>query len=134
MRSWISTVVAIALFAHAVADASGHDGHRCVECEAQKLRQLLGTNSPRPLSAERSPSEPEHPCHCELHCGGSCNYLPSQKSLLDVLPQTIVAHAAAPNGMMAAQVDASCVWTRGRWREFESPPLRLHLWNQLLLI
>jgi hypothetical protein len=134
MRRWISAIVAIALFAHAVADAAGVDGHQCADCEAQHLRELLGGDPSRPLTATTDHSNPVDPCHCELHCGGSCNYMPSQKSIVDVLPQAFAAQAILPQGGLASIADALHVWSRGRWREFESPPLRLHLRHQILLI
>jgi hypothetical protein len=134
MRRWISTLIAIALFAHSVADASGHDGHHCADCEAQELRQLLGTDNALPLSATGGRTHSEHPCHCELHSGGGCHYLPVQKLKENLLPQMFAALATTPLAELSPHTDGSLSWARGRWREFASPPLRLHLWNQLLLI
>lgn len=135
MRTLLSTLVAAALLGHAFADANRHQTHQCAE---QALAAGATISTP---CCEHDGKDDEHgpaparPCDCHLDCIGGCNYLPSQKVLLDM------SQMQAPLEALAAAIrpiDTSLMLIRNhhatKWWEFESPPVRLHLFNQILLV
>jgi hypothetical protein len=134
MRTFLSSLLAVALLGHALVDCHAFQVHFCSHDEP--ATDLLADGScEHALNAGDCDHSPV-PCDCEVRCVGGCSYVPSQKTRLDashIFASWDVATVpiASPNDSIANPHQ----WQGAdRWGSATPPPLRLHLLHQLLLI
>ena len=129
MRALFSSLVATSLLIHAAIGCCWHHAHVDTCCDDSQVEQ------PVDADGHHHGEQGDH-SHgpCKDHCQGTCHYLPVQKAQVD----TLVLHTPLD---FAAVVPATCdvhvVALLHADRTHESaaePPVRLHLFQQLLLI
>lgn len=136
MHIVLSSLMAALLGIHAFFGCCWHHGHRCAECTPS------ATQVAQPAKCchhHQGTDEKQHgkqtPCKCFLECHGVCIYVPSQKVQLDspelIVPLDFVAVLTAFSDMQQA---STAPWEISRGPTAVSPPLRLHLLHQILLI
>jgi hypothetical protein len=136
MRLIITTVAAVCLGAHALLGCCwSHfgSGGCCKEVAASTLvDHTCETDSCHHHSDGQHPDEP---CPCKCDCRATCNYLPTAKTVdCEQLGLTgCLVFLPAPN---TSAEFAYFVESRDLARSAPTAalPLRLHLWNQTLLI
>lgn len=137
MRIIFASLVAASLLIHAVIGCCWHhaqDEASC--CNEVAAEQAVDAGCCHHDHGDRSSQEHGQPSHapCKSHCQGLCTYLPVQKSQLDhqqlqaALDFAIIAPATGD-----AQMAAGFCFARAHETSAE-PPLRLHLFYQILLI
>ncbi len=129
MRTLFSSLVATSLLIHAAIGCCWHHTHVEICCDDSQLEQ------PVDADGHHHGEQGDH-SHgpCKDHCHGTCHYLPVQKAQVDpLIPHTPLDFAA----VVPATCDVHVVALLHADRTYESaaaPPVRLHLFQQLLLI
>jgi hypothetical protein len=139
MRAVFSSLVATALLIHAVMGCCWHHAHDALCSIRSSAEQALETgccHHDQGEHGDQQQGQPSHaPCRGHSHCcQGLCTYLPAQKTQLDTLQSHVPLDFAA---IVQATCDAhvSALFHIERTHETAAgPPLRLHLYHQILLI
>jgi hypothetical protein len=135
MRTLISTIVAIALFAHVLIEASGCQSHHCAEFPSVELSLHGVTACEHHEIAIEEGRHPVAPCDCHLHCASGCSYLPSQRLAFESLPSMDSLHGKLAFDTAIVVPEMPTHWHAANdWRAHGSPPQRLHLLHQIMLI
>ena len=94
---------------------AAHQAGRSAQCS---LKQICGSQSDR--------------CH-ERHCQGVCTYIPAPNAYVNATPSAFdfVSSAVVAVG---TQLSPRCDFERACVSVQSRPPLRLHLWHQVILI
>jgi hypothetical protein len=137
MRTFVSNLTAAMLVVHALVGCCRHHDHLFVGCDSTERSDSLVADC---CHADRAPAghseeRPFAPCDCKLECKALCISLPPEKSLLDAGESVpcidVVAVASARGSIFSSTAHAY----RGATRDIHaSPPLRLHLLHQIILI
>lgn len=138
MRAVFSSFVAVSLLVHAAFGCCWHHVHEA-ECEAKHCDSVLvETTHPHALQFAGGHShecDPSHsPAKERSHCHGACQYLPGQKVQLEKFSPLITLELAiAAPAIIDAQIAAKVIGGLSLDAPAQ-PPLRLHLFHQILLI
>ena len=154
MHTILSSLVAAALSILALLGCSWHRVHGCAVCETTQRGGASPEVSPAMCccqhdahhdeddcsqagDAQRGGHGPSHqaPCKCQIDCCGTCAFLPSSRAVSldrqsapsDYVAATLPVLATSQSTRAMSRLLGSG-WTRG------TPPLRLHLLHQILLI
>ena len=136
MHAVLYSSMAALLGIHAFFGCCWHHAHRCEQCPPSATQVA---QQPKCCHHHQGTDEKQNgkktPCKCFLECYGVCAFLPSQKVQLDspelIVPLDSVAVLPAFSDM---QLLAASPWEVSRGPTAVSPPLRLHLLHQILLI
>jgi hypothetical protein len=138
MRAVFSSLVAVSLFIHAMIGCCWHHAHESACCNDSPVEQAAEVGCCHHNHSEHGDQQhgqpSQAPCKGHSHCQGLCTYLPPQKSHVDTFsPHTPLDFAA----IAPATCDVHVVAVVRAERTHESPagpPLRLHLYYQILVI
>ena len=133
MHAFVSTLLAGLLFIQAVTGWCWQRPRACLqcdECSTQATRVAKCCDHDGRDEQQRQPSQ--GPCRHKVLCRGCCNYLPPEKTQIDAsdwdYSLDLVAIPAADGCKLTA-----CCWEACGPSDLK-PPLRLHLYHQVLLI
>jgi hypothetical protein len=133
MRIFFSSLVAASLLIHAVLGCCWHHAQDLSGCGDTVAEQAVDAGCCHHDHGDQDHGQPSH-APCKGHCQGLCTYLPVQKTQLDhqqlhaALDFAIIAPATGD-----AQIAAGFCLARAH-ETAAQPPLRLHLFHQILLI
>lgn len=138
MRIVFSSIVAVSLLIHAAFGCCWHHVHDAAKgavCCDSIACGCAREHAPQVGAGRSHTSElPHAPSNERPRCQGTCQYLPGQKTQLDTLSQLslldLAIVASATNDVAFAAVTHSELSLDGP----AQPPLRLHLFHQILLI
>jgi hypothetical protein len=140
MRTVFSSLVAVSLLIHAAFGCCWHHLHETAGEGHSDFGQAIAAESEHghadcPCGCNsHSGNAPHSPSKDRPHCQGICQYLPPQKTQLD----TFSALAALDFAVVATTtIDVPTITTSNfalALAEPARPPVRLHLFQQLLLI
>jgi hypothetical protein len=138
MQAIFSNLVAASLFIHAMIGCCWHHAHDSSCCDESPAEQVVETNCCHHDHGDRNDTplgEPSHaPCQGQSHCQGLCNYLPVQKTQLDTVDLSVpLDYAIIAPATYEIQVAALLHMERVH-ETAAKPPMRLHLFHQILLI
>ncbi|HEX4413249.1 MAG TPA: hypothetical protein VH107_06445 [Lacipirellulaceae bacterium] len=130
MRALLSSLVAMSLLIHAAIGCCWHHVHTDSCCEDSRFEQSTDSDGDHPCDQHDGHSHGP----CKDHCQGTCHYLPVQKTQIDtqVALSPFDFFAIAPptcDVQLFVQHHAECTHESAA-----GPPVRLHLFQQLLLI
>lgn len=130
MRALLSSLVATSLLIHAAIGCCWHHAHTDSCCEPTQFEQATDCDGDH--SCDKHDGHSHGPC--KDHCQGTCHYLPVQKAQIDTQVSqspldfaAIVPHVSSVK--LVVQHHAECTHESAA-----GPPVRLHLFQQLLLI
>lgn len=135
MRAVFSSFVAVSLLVHAAFGCCWHHVHEAAFGESTLTVESATQHADHAVIGHSHECDPAHsPTKEHSHCQGTCHYLPGQKTQLDKsLPlSTLELVAVAP-----AVEDVHIAVSSFGELSLDSPaqpPLRLHLFHQILLI
>jgi hypothetical protein len=111
-------------------DHAGHDDHACDGHDHDDAVEADGIET-EGVAATDGHDEPSAPCSGS--CGDKCQFVTTGRVQLE---SPVVATDFAPTPCQVVDVAADLPWVRSEaWLTGPPPlPLRLHLWNGLLLI
>lgn len=131
MRALFSSLVATSLLIHAAIGCCWHHAHVDGCCEDVQFEQAADVDVGH--SCDQHDGHSHGPC--KDHCQGTCHYLPVQKTQVDTQMAhspfdffTAVVHRVC-DVQLVVQHHAECTHESAA-----GPPVRLHLFQQLLLI
>jgi|SRR3954471_8736468 hypothetical protein len=124
MRSVFSSFVAASLLIHAAIGCCWHHPHNDDTC----------CDDSQTSQSDHGQSGDHSHAPCKDHCHGTCHYLPVQKTQLDrITIHTLLDFAAVVPA--ACEVPFAAQLRTGRTHlSAAEPPVRLHLFHQILLI
>jgi hypothetical protein len=130
MRALLSSLVATSLLIHAAIGCCRHHAHTECCCETTNFEQATDSDDCHPCDQHDGHSQRP----CKDHCQGTCHYLPVQKAQVDnqVAQSPLEFAASVPyvsNLQLVVQQHAESTHESAA-----GPPVRLHLFQQLLLI
>lgn len=130
MRALLSSLVATSLLIHAAIGCCRHHTHADFCCQETQFEQA--TDFDVDHAGDKHDGHSHGPC--KDHCQGTCHYLPVQKAQID----NQMAHSPFDFAAIEPHVcDMQLVVLHHAECTHESaagPPVRLHLFQQLLLI
>jgi hypothetical protein len=136
MRTVFCSLLSASLLIHALLGCCWHDVHEAVACDGP--HSVADADDDCDCDHDHDAAQGGHnshaPCKGHPNCHGLCTYLPVQKSQLSqcldyVLIDFAVDVKAAGGSQLTAQSFALC-----ESATCASPPVRLHLYHQILLI
>lgn len=140
MRLFVPSLVACSLLLHAVMGCCWHYDHehatadRDVCCGHEAVADCCGHHA-GDHDGDTHHGQPTHdPSESHSHCHGLCTYLPVQKAQVDTQQLDMPIDFAA---ILPATYDAQVAGVLSFARVHENaaePPVRLHLFHQVLLI
>lgn len=130
MHAFFSISLACLLFLQAVSGWCWQCPHDCMPC-GDRVAQPTKSCSHDCDHEQQS----EGPCKCNLECHGICTYLQPEKTQVDspveLVSWDIVAITTASTDLAHG---SALAWELAQSRGELEPPLRLHLFHQVLLI
>ena len=134
MHAFLSILMAGLLFIQGVTGWCWQRQRQCVQCDecaarAPGLAQCCAHDGAK----EQQPEQPGRPCEHKVLCRGCCTYLLPEKTQIDAADWGhLLCFAAIP----AAEefFPPSSFWAFACGPVELKPPLRLHLYHQVLLI
>jgi hypothetical protein len=138
MRAFLSNLTAVMLVIHAMIGCCHHHWHSEAECAESATFALFvppcqcgHSCCGRQDQSEQSSS----PCDREFECQGLCSYLPTQRTVIEASASGAAIDFAAlvPTLLDGRFVAAALPCDRAHTLN-HSPPLKLHLLNQILLL
>jgi hypothetical protein len=137
MRIFFSNLVAVSLLLHALMGCCWHqDDTLQAGCGHLASGEIKGDCHHHDECCDEETGGPssESPCDGHSHCHGVCTYLPVQKTQLDGgLLDAPLDFAVCLSAMCDAHVSMSFALVADH-DTVAGPPVRLHLFHQLLLI
>ena len=138
MNVILRNLMATLLLIHASFGCCSLHAHDCSECIVPSVKpKCIESCCHCQQKPKKHDSHKSNPKPCKKDCDGTCTYLPSQRSkinashwavgLVFVIDTSKIDHC---NG----QHLLSCPWDRSGGQLLNSPPLRLHLLHQVILI
>jgi hypothetical protein len=129
MRAFFSSLLCASLLIHAVLGCCCHDIHDAA-ADGGTLASLTAVDC---CHDHDGPHGPHTPCKGHPNCHGLCHYLPVQKPNFDkCLGHVVIDFSSDAYATTGSQVFASSIAPGSC--EFCGPPVRLHLFHQILLI
>jgi hypothetical protein len=134
MRAVFCNLLSAALLIHAMFGCCWHDAHEAVAGEAPDASFAV-TDGCHNHDRDADGHESHAPCKGHPNCHGLCNYLPAQKSDIGKCLEhaLVVDFALDTNAACGSQV-AAVFFAPGTTAASLTPPVRLHLFHQILLI
>jgi hypothetical protein len=130
-----SSLMSVLLVIHAMLGCCWHHAHACVGQEASAQPTAHGSSCCQHHDCPQRQEQPAAPCGCKIECQGVCIYLPTQKVLIDNSPLAVAFEFAAVDRTLdGSHVPTAISWEVASGAIASSPPLRLHLMHQILLI
>jgi hypothetical protein len=135
MRALFSSLVACSLLIHAALGCSWHHEHDGLCSQEAASEHAVAKCCHHHDGPQEQHDQPSHsPCDGHSHCQGLCSYLPVQKSQLDSdYHSVLLDFAAIAPALCDVQVSGLVCFERSH-ETAAGPPLRLHLYHQILLI
>lgn len=134
MRTLFSSLLAASLLIHAAIGCCWHHAHESACGDESPLASAAEADYDHHHGDSADGHRSHGPCKDQSHCHGMCNYLPAQKSQIDKSRVHVALDfAASTKDVCRAQVAPLCV-AEGSQEFCSRPPLRLHLFYQILLI
>ena len=131
MNVILSMVMSGLLLIHAVLGCCWHHAHTCARHDsAAEHAEPLDTC----CKDHQCPAEHEGPCNCRIECHGVCIYMTSQKVQIDCTQLVIPFEFVAIEGSFVDPQAAKPLREALGRAIAALPPLRLHLFHQILLI
>src|SRR5215208_6103702 len=134
MRTVFSSLLCASLLVHALLGCCWHDVHDADGPGVSLVSLGTDANCCHDHDGTADGSGSKAPCKGHPNCHGLCNYLPVQKtSFGDCLEHVVIDIALDSSAVADSHVSALSFAVRTC--EFSpSPPMRLHLFHQILLI
>jgi len=133
MRTVFSSLVAVSLLMHAALGCCWHHKHD-QSCGEEHAAAQFCNDGGHLHDDGCDHSQPIHePCSGQ-HCLGVCTYLPIQKTQLDDLKLHLPLDFAIIAPVVCNAQVVAVYASAGDCESVAGPPMRLHLWHQILLI
>jgi hypothetical protein len=134
MRPFFSFLVAASLLIHAMLGCCCHHAHAEADCDDSWPSLAAESDCCNDHANTPDGHTSDGPCKDHSHCRGLCNYLPVQKTQigkgLSLVPSDVVA--VDPVARVSQRADH--IFIARTCELAPEPPVRLHLFHQILLI
>ena len=128
------SILASSLIIHAVLGCCWHHAHEAAECNESPLTLAQATGCEHDHGDSEDEHQPRGPFKSRSHCHGICSYLPAHKTQVDKDQSVALLDFAAEAGELARSQAVAQPFAAGNGAFGAPPPLRLHLYHQILLI
>lgn len=134
MRAFFCSLLCASLLIHAVLGCCWHDLHDSACCGGSLPSLEADAGCCHDHDASTDGHESHAPCKEPANCHGLCHYLPVQKSSFGkCLDYVVIDFAVDAHATTGSQISALS-FAPGTCEFSAPPPMRLHLFHQILLI
>ncbi len=134
MRGFFLSLLSVSLLVHAALGCCWHDEHSAGACDRSLVSFVSGSLCEHNHDAAADGHDSHHPCKGHSHCHGLCNYLPAQKTQIGKCQTHVLIDFAIDTKAACGSHVAALSITPGTQDFCPPPPIRLHLFYQILLI